>query len=35
MESPTGHLLDLRDGDISKEEIQRRVPPLNRFSDVM
>lgn len=35
MESPKGHLLDLRDGDISEEEIQRRIPPLNRFSDVM
>ncbi|KAL8931839.1 MAG: hypothetical protein Q9216_007053 [Gyalolechia sp. 2 TL-2023] len=35
MQSPTSHLLELSHGQISPQETLRRLPPLNRFSDII
>ncbi|KAL8936071.1 MAG: hypothetical protein Q9211_004364 [Gyalolechia sp. 1 TL-2023] len=35
MQSPKSRLIELSHGQISEEEILRRLPPLNRFSDVI
>ncbi|KAI4168104.1 MAG: hypothetical protein LQ343_006637 [Gyalolechia ehrenbergii] len=35
MQSPKSHLIEVSHGQISEQEILRRLPPLNRFSDVI